>query len=148
MVEEAGKKYDQDKPRVLFPLNVYKVLFNDDFKHYTKSAAKDIIELNFGGRGWRTVAVAAAEEVMQHGAHKYGVDNWQRLEDFERRYYEASVRHTAKVFNVGGEQFPKDDVLHGLLLDADSGMPHWKHQVCNLMFLLWKDLTKIKEKKK
>lgn len=65
-------------------------------------------------------------QVLEFGATKYAVDNWQHVEDHERRYYDATMRHIeawrAKETN-----------------DPESGLPHLAHAVCCLMFLMWFD---------
>lgn len=63
-------------------------------------------------------------QVLEFGAKKYGANNWQLLADAETRYYDALRRHLA-AYNAGEA------------LDADSGLPHLAHVLCNAAFLLW-----------
>lgn len=64
--------------------------------------------------------------VMTHGAQKYGVDNWQLVPDFRRRYFSAAMRHLWAYWN--GEEL--DSGAEG------SGLPHLAHAACCVMFLL------------
>lgn len=65
--------------------------------------------------------------VLEMGAKKYSVDNWQVLEDPLRRYYDALQRHLFA--HQQGEKF-----------DQESGLPHLDHALCCLMFLRWHSL--------
>ena len=71
--------------------------------------------------------VATVVAVLEFGAKKYSVDNWQTIPDAERRYYDAAMRH------IDAWRFKKD------LNDPDSGLPHLAHAVCCLLFLMWFD---------
>lgn len=85
-----------------------------------------------GKRRWGLLPFEAVElvvEVLEHGAEKYGANNWQGLEDFDRRYYEAALRHLFAWW--GGERF-----------DPDSGLPHIAHATCCLVFLCWRELQR------
>lgn len=65
-------------------------------------------------------AVAQIVTVLEHGAARYGADNWRNVEP--ARYRRALVRHVAAGL-VGG-------------VDADTGQSHWAHAACCLLFLL------------
>lgn len=64
--------------------------------------------------------------VLEFGAGKYGVDNWQQVESPRTRYYDACMRHI-------------DDWWQGEITDKESGKHHLAHAVCNLLFLMWFD---------
>lgn len=66
-------------------------------------------------------------DVLTFGAQKYGPNNWQNLVDFEDRYTAAFLRHF--VAWQGGEK-----------VDSESGHAHIAHMICNLIFILWKEL--------
>lgn len=66
-------------------------------------------------------------KVISYGAVKYAPNAWQRLPDFENRYYAAAMRHITAW-------------RQGEKIDKESGLPHLAHALCNLVFLLWKDL--------
>ena len=70
------------------------------------------------------LAVAA---VLSYGAQKYAEDSWQTVPDGKRRYEDAYYRH----MNARAQ---------GEVYDAESGLPHRAHELCNLMFLLWFDI--------
>lgn len=79
-----------------------------------------------GKPDWTLLPLASLEpvvRVLEHGAEKYGRENWRELPDFERRYLAAALRHLA-AFQAGE------------IIDRDSGMPHLAHATCNLVFLL------------
>lgn len=65
--------------------------------------------------------IEAVGAVVTHGAEKYGENSWRRVEP--KRYRAALMRHV-----VAWLRDP-----HGL--DADSGLPHLWHVVCNGAFL-------------
>lgn len=65
---------------------------------------------------------ATVQRVLEHGAKKYKPDNWRTVPDLTR-YWNALGRHTLAMDN--GEKF-----------DADSGLTHAAHALCNIAFLL------------
>jgi len=136
--EVVGTKYDSNKPRVLIPERMVELLYEKNDDHLVKMV-KDAISIVFDagevGDDWRLIAIAATEEVMQHGALKYGIDNWKYLANFQERYFSASIRHLASVFN--GRSRADNEIDHLLDVDPDSGLPHWEHFTCNCMFKLW-----------
>lgn len=69
-------------------------------------------------------------KALTHGANKYGDNNWVNVEDF--RYDAAHGRHYA-AWKLG-EKY-----------DAESKAHHLAAAVCNLMFLLEKELEKKEE---
>ena len=61
-------------------------------------------------------------EVREYGNRKYGEsESWRRAEPI--RYVDALLRHTLSFV----------ENPHGV--DAESGIPHYKHMACNLAFL-------------
>jgi hypothetical protein len=60
-------------------------------------------------------------QVLTHGAEKYAIDNWKKVDDI-RRYKDAAYRHFLAY-------------LAGELRDPDSGLPHLDHLGANIMFL-------------
>lgn len=62
-------------------------------------------------------------EVLAHGAKKYGDDNWLRVEDAEKRYLAAALRH---IFAF----------MDGEVYDQESGFLHLAHARCSLGFLM------------
>ena len=70
----------------------------------------------------------AAATIFTFGANKYGANNWQKLEDFENRYYAALERHI-QAWRKGEK------------VDKESGEPHLSHALVNVMFLLWNELN-------
>lgn len=70
--------------------------------------------------------IADVIDVLEFGAKKYQVDNWQHVPDARTRYYDATMRHIEAWWR--GE---KNDV--------ESGLHHLSHAVCCLLFLMWFD---------
>lgn len=61
--------------------------------------------------------------VLEHGAKKYGDDNWRYVENGRTRYYDALMRHV-------------DAWWRGEDNDPESGLPHLAHAACCILFLL------------
>jgi hypothetical protein len=75
---------------------------------------------------WSLVPVDSMEkviEVLMFGAKKYAPGNWKKVEDAERRYYNAAMRHLTATQR--GEE-----------LDPETGLAHLAHAACCLLFLL------------
>jgi len=75
---------------------------------------------------WSLVPEGVMKEViavLEYGAAKYDVDNWQHVDNGRVRYYDAAMRHI-------------DDWYQGADEDHESGLPHLAHAICNLMYLL------------
>jgi hypothetical protein len=68
-------------------------------------------------------------KVLQHGAKKYGPNNWQNLVNAEDRYFSAAMRHL-------------EAYRRGEYYDEDSGLPHLDHALCSLMFIRHLDAPK------
>lgn len=62
-------------------------------------------------------------KVLMFGAKKYAPGNWKHVDDHERRYYNAAMRHLASWQK--GEQ-----------CDPETGINHLGHAICCLIFLL------------
>jgi hypothetical protein len=65
-------------------------------------------------------------KVLTFGAKKYSPDNWQKVPDGRNRYFSAAFRHILAAH--GGEK-----------LDPESGLSHWAHAVCCILFAAWFD---------
>ena len=79
---------------------------------------------------WDLLPISVIEyivKVLTFGANKYGPNLWQKLDNFENRYYAATLRHI--IAWRKGER-----------IDKESGLPHLAHALCCLVFLLWKEL--------
>ena len=64
-------------------------------------------------------------KVLQHGASKYGVNNWRKPEGFKlSRCYNALLRHMFAWWR--GEDN-----------DPETGITHLAHAMCNLLFLMY-----------
>ena len=67
-------------------------------------------------------ALKEVVKVLTFGAQKYERDNWQKVPDSKRRYFDAMQRHVWAWKE--GESF-----------DPESGIHHLAHAMCCLMFL-------------
>ena len=72
-------------------------------------------------------ALKETVKVLTLGAEKYDRNNWKKVPDAQARYYDALQRHLWDWF--AGEQ-----------LDPETGINHLAHAMCNIMFLLERDL--------
>lgn len=66
------------------------------------------------------MAIDVAARASQHGADKYGWDNWSRVPDGVARYSDAMLRHLARE-------------AQGEILDPDSGLLHIGHTLWNAL---------------
>jgi hypothetical protein len=71
--------------------------------------------------GTRLATVLEAAAVLEFGAQKYAAWNWTRGMKYSA-VTASMIRHLIAIQN-------------GQRVDAESGLPHWGHVVCNLIFL-------------
>jgi hypothetical protein len=84
-------------------------------------------KLDTGKTRWSLLPWKETEQlvrVLDFGAKKYSVDNWQQVPNARERYFDAALRHL--VAWKSGEE-----------LDPESGLPHLAHAGCCVLFLLW-----------
>ena len=77
-------------------------------------------------------ALKETVKVLTYGVQKYDRNNWQKVPDAQSRYFDALQRHLWDW--VAGEQ-----------LDPETGINHLAHAMCNIMFLLERDLVSPEE---
>jgi hypothetical protein len=73
------------------------------------------------------LALEETVKVLTFGAQKYDRDNWQKVPDSKRRYFDALQRHVWAWKK--GQQF-----------DEETGIHHLAHAMCCLMFLYEHDI--------
>ena len=73
------------------------------------------------------LALESTVEVLTFGAQKYERDNWKKVPDSKRRYFDALQRHLW-VWKQGEK------------IDSESGKHHLAHAICCLMFLYEHDI--------
>ena len=73
------------------------------------------------------LALRAVVEILTIGAQKYERDNWKHVPDGKRRFFDAGMRHLWD--SKCGEKY-----------DEETNKHHLAHAICNLMFLLEKEL--------
>ena len=79
-------------------------------------------------------ALEETVKVLTFGAQKYERDNWKKVSDSKRRYFDAMERHIWAWKK--GEQ-----------CDPESGIHHLAHAMCCLMFLYEHDTIYSVEEK-
>lgn len=72
------------------------------------------------------IAIKEVVKVLEYGAKKYDEDNWKKVEP--QKYKEAAFRHW--IAYVEGEK-----------LDPETGYSHLAHLACDILFLLWFEVT-------
>lgn len=71
-------------------------------------------------------------KVLTVGAQKYEPDNWKRVPDGKRRYFDAALRHLF-AFKRGEER------------DPETGLHHLAHALCCIQFILDLELSPTPE---
>jgi hypothetical protein len=87
---------------------------------------------------WVLLPWAQVEEVVKvltFGAKKYAPNNWQKVEDGESRYLSACFRHTTAI-------------LRGEKIDPETGLSHYAHAICSLLFAFWHSNQEEKQNEK
>lgn len=69
------------------------------------------------------LALRETVKVLTFGAEKYEPDNWRRVPDGHRRYFDAAQRHLWAY-------------KEGEKIDPESGVNHLAHALCCIMFML------------
>jgi hypothetical protein len=80
------------------------------------------------------LALRETVKVLTFGAEKYEPDNWRRVPDGPRRYFDAAQRHLWAY-------------KEGEIYDPETGVNHIAHAICCLMFMLDLDEGKYNETK-
>lgn len=78
------------------------------------------------------LALKEMVKVLTFGAQKYERDNWQRVPDSKRRYFDALQRHLWAW-------------KEGEVIDPESGIHHLAHAACCLFFLYEHDVKYSKD---
>ena len=74
-------------------------------------------------------ALEAVAEVLTRGTRKYSDNGWQTVENGERRYLGAMLRHLAAR-------------ERGEMTDPESGLLHAAHMAADALFILWFEIQK------
>jgi hypothetical protein len=78
------------------------------------------------------LALRETVRVLTYGAEKYEPDNWRRVPDGPRRYFDAAQRHLWAY-------------KKGEIADPETGVNHLAHAICCLMFMLDLDESEYEE---
>ena len=139
---EFGQRYGtydfNNKPPTMDTSSVYTVSSDAIIDHlYTSNDIKNSQTATTGGRKFDgnkleygllpPLALRAVVEILTIGAQKYERDNWKHVPDAKRRYFDATMRHMWD--SKCGEKY-----------DEETNKSHLAHAICNLMFLLEKEL--------
>jgi hypothetical protein len=73
-------------------------------------------------------ALEEVAKVLTFGAAKYDRENWRKLDDIERRYFDAAQRHVWAI-------------KRGETHDPESNLHHLAHSITCLLFLLELELN-------
>lgn len=91
------------------------VLKGAGLKHDQEKAQWDLLP-------WKEMS--SVVDVLTFGAKKYKPNNWRKVEQGERRYTAAALRHLSAIGS--GEQ-----------TDKETGFSHYAHAICSLLFAFW-----------
>jgi hypothetical protein len=78
------------------------------------------------------LALRETVRVLTYGAEKYEPDNWRRVPDGPRRYFDAAQRHLWAY-------------KEGEIADPETATNHLAHAICCLMFMLDLDESEYAE---
>lgn len=78
------------------------------------------------------LALRETVKVLTFGAEKYEPDNWRRVPDGNRRYFDAAQRHLWAYKT-------------GEVNDPETGVSHLAHALCCIMFMLDLDEGEFEE---
>ena len=81
--------------------------------------------------------LAQVVHVLMYGARKYGRENYKLVPNFADRYYSAAMRHLAD----WQEQRKRENTP----IDGDTGKSPLAHAICDLLFLLERELEVLKQ---
>lgn len=73
-------------------------------------------------------ALEEVAKVLTFGAQKYDRENWKKVDDLKRRYFDAAQRHLWAIKR--GEEY-----------DPESGLHHLAHATTCILFLLESELN-------
>lgn len=79
---------------------------------------------------WHVVPFRELTEVVRvlnFGAKKYSAEGWKGLDDYNNRYFDAAMRHLIA--------WRENEII-----DPESGYHHTAHAICNLLFLMYKNM--------
>lgn len=90
-----------------------------------------------GKNQWDSIPFECLDElakIMTYGVNKYGAPSgWESVPNMENRYFSALMRHLS-AYKQGEER------------DSESGHYHLSHALCNVVFLLWKELQNERQR--
>ena len=91
------------------------------------------VKYDKGKRRWSLMPFEQLEdilEILEFGAEKYLPDNWKKVPNSPRRYFEALMRHVLE-YKKGFDNGVSN------IKDEESGKSSLAHAGCCLLFLMW-----------
>lgn len=73
-------------------------------------------------------ALEEVAKVLTFGANKYDRENWRKIDELDRRYFDAAQRHIWALKRDEG-------------IDPESGLHHIAHAITCLLFILESELN-------
>lgn len=77
-------------------------------------------------------ALREVVKVLTFGAEKYQENNWKKVEEPQKRYFAAAMRHLSAWHD-------------GEAGDSETGVSHLAHAICCLLFMLWFECAKVSD---
>lgn len=121
-----GVKADAGKPDlILFPFRALSESSQQlEYQHITQMIQEERFEESWC---WLVVSkrcsIVGVTKILEFGAKKYSPNNWQGVRP-GIRYASGALRHLLAI-------------EHDEAIDPDSGLSHWDHIGCNVIFCLW-----------
>lgn len=116
---------DNDGDEIFFHSYRFRKVVEESFPVNDQGGVKDTVgKLRWTLLPWK--ALREVVNVLEYGAKKYSADNWKKVEP--EKYKEAAFRHW--IAYIEGEK-----------LDPETGYSHLAHLTCDILFLLWFEVT-------
>jgi len=130
-----GERWLADDKKSGWCLDCFAKIYNDVFKpDKPKEGGK---KFDQGKNDWSIIPFECLDElakIMTYGVAKYGKPSgWASVPDMKNRYFSALMRHLSAY-------------KQGERVDKESNHRHISHALCNVVFLLWKELQEEKER--
>lgn len=78
--------------------------------------------------------ILALGDALNYGAKKYKPNSWQNVKDGDDIHYASALRHLLKWRN-------------GIKIDSESNQSHILHAFSNIMFILYREINNVGNKK-
>ncbi|MEY4507994.1 MAG: hypothetical protein RLZZ450_116 [Pseudomonadota bacterium] len=110
------------------------------FAYRTSGELEDLLNAYvFSCRDRVVESLAGVVGILEYGVLKYARDSWREVPEGEDRYFSAALRHAYALSAGHGYDVPAgaEDAASKPTADGKhSGMHHWDHFRCNVLFLI------------